>query len=160
MAAYAMQLMGSDRSRHKVLGFDESWFLLQDAMGRRLIEHLNRWGRSEFATPVLVTHLVADAEEVDNLIGARFVFGMESETEAAKALALLRLDADDEALRQRLLSYRRGRCLMRDYDGRVAAIQVDLADPQLVSALDTTPRPGAISEDGAGDVEVGAKAVA
>ena len=55
VAAYAMHLMGSDRTRHKVLGFDEAWFLLGDAVGRRLIEHLNRWARSEFATPILVT---------------------------------------------------------------------------------------------------------
>jgi hypothetical protein len=139
LAAYAMHLAGSDRSRHKVLGFDESWFLLQDSAGRRLIEHLNRWGRSEFSTPILATHLVSDAEQIDNLIGARFVFGMESDAEAAKALALLRLDPDDQGLRERLLSFRRGRCLMRDYWGRVGSIQVDLADASLLAALDTTP---------------------
>lgn len=138
LAGYAMHLMGSDRSRHKVLGFDEAWFLLQDAAGRRLIEHLNRWGRSENATPLLVTHLVSDAEEVDNLIGARLVFGLESEQEAAAALRLLRLDPDDERLRRRLLSYRRGRALMRDLDGRVGAIQVDPGD-ELLATLDTTP---------------------
>lgn len=140
LAGYAMHLMGSDRSRHKVLGFDEAWFLLQDAAGRRLIEHLNRWGRSENATPLLVTHLVSDAEEVDNLIGARLVFGLESEAEAAAALRLLRLDPDDERLRRRLLSYRRGRALMRDLDGRVGAIQVDPGD-ELLTTLDTTPGP-------------------
>jgi hypothetical protein len=138
LAAYAMRLMSSDRTRHKVLGFDEAWFLLQDAAGRRLVEHLNRWGRSEFATPILLTHLIADVEEIDNLIGARFIFGQESESEAAKALALLRLDADDERLRQRLLSYRAGRAMFRDYDGRVAAIGVD-PGAELLDAFDTTP---------------------
>lgn len=138
LAAYAMRLMSCDRTRHKVLGFDEAWFLLQDAAGRRLVEHLNRWGRSEFATPILLTHLIADVEEIDNLIGARFIFGQESESEAAKALALLRLDADDERLRQRLLSYREGRAMFRDYDGRVAAICVD-PGAELLAAFDTTP---------------------
>jgi AAA domain-containing protein len=138
VCAYAMRLMGSDRARHKVLAFDEAWFLMQDSVGRRLIEHLNRWARSEFATPILVAHLAADAEEVDNLIGARFVFGMEAESEAAKALALLRLDPEDERLRQRLLQFRRGRCFMRDYGGRVGTIQVD-PGPRLVGLLDTTP---------------------
>jgi hypothetical protein len=138
VCAYAMRLMGSDRSRHKVLGFDEAWFLMEDSVGRRLIEHLNRWARSEFATPILVAHLAADAEQVDNLIGARFVFGMEAESEAAKALALLRLDPGDERLRQRLLQFRRGRCFMRDYEGRVGTIQVD-PGPELVALLDTTP---------------------
>ena len=138
VCAYAMRLMGTERQRHKVLGFDEAWFLMQDSVGRRLIENLNRWARSEFATPVLVAHLAADASEVDNLIGARFMFGMEAESEAAKALELLRLDPKDERLRQRLLGFRRGRCLMRDYEGRVGAIQVD-PGPELVERLDTTP---------------------
>jgi hypothetical protein len=129
-----------------VLGFDEAWFLMQDSVGRRLIENLNRWARSEFATPILVAHLAADAEEVDNLIGARFVFGMEAESEAAKALALLRLDPDDERLRQRLLQFRRGRCFMRDYEGRVGAIQVD-PGPELVELLDTTPGVARAVED-------------
>lgn len=139
LAAYAMHLMGHDRSRHKALGFDEAWFLLSDAAGRRLIEHLNRWGRSENATPFLVTHLVSDAEELDNLIGTRLVFGMESEKEAAAALELLRLDPEDERQRQRLLAFRRGACLMRDLHGRVAPVQIDPADPDLLDALDTTP---------------------
>lgn len=138
VCAYAMRLMGTERSRHKVLGFDEAWFLMQDSVGRRLIEHLNRWARSEFATPILVTHLIADAEEVDNLIGARFVCGMESESEAAGALSLLGLDGADEQLRQRLLQFRRGRCFMRDYEGRVGAIQIDPGQ-ELLEALDTTP---------------------
>ena len=151
VCAYAMRLMGSDRSRHKVLGFDEAWFLMEDSVGRRLIEHLNRWARSEFATPILVAHLAADAEQVDNLIGARFVFGMEAESEAAKALALLRLDPDDERLRQRLLQFRRGRCFMRDYEGRVGTIQVD-PGPELVELLDTTPGAARAAEDHRGGV--------
>jgi hypothetical protein len=138
VCAYAMRLMGTERSRHKVLGFDEAWFLMQDSIGRRLIENLNRWARSEFATPILVAHLAADAEEMDNLIGARFVFGMEAEPEAAKGLALLRLDAEDERLRQRLMQFRRGRCFMRDYEGRVGTVQID-PGPELVERLDTTP---------------------
>jgi hypothetical protein len=138
VAAYAMRLMAEDRARHKVLGFDEAWFLLGDAAGRRLIEHLNRWGRSENATPLLVTHLVSDADELDNLIGIRLVFGQESEREARAALALLRLDPDDERGRSRLLSFRRGRCFLRDLEGRVASIQVD-PGPELLRALDTTP---------------------
>ena len=34
----------------------------------------------------------------------------------------------------------RGRCLLRDYEGRIAPVQVDLVDPDLLRALDTTPR--------------------
>lgn len=138
LVAKAMHILGSNRDRHKVLLFDEAWFLLQDARGRRLIEHLNRWGRSEFATPILITHLVDEAEEIDNLIGARFVFGAESEREAARSLELLRLDPEDKRLIGQLLDFRKGRCFLRDYEGRVSAIQIDPGH-ELVRALDTTP---------------------
>jgi hypothetical protein len=139
LAAYAMRLMGADRSRHKLLGFDEAWFLLQDAAGRRLVEHLNRWGRSEFATVVLVTHLISDAQAIDNLIGTRLVFGLESEAEARRALELLRLDPEDAEQRRSLLGFRRGRCLMRDLDGQLAGVQVAPPEEALI-AFDTTPR--------------------
>lgn len=147
VAMFAMTLAGQDRRLHKVLGFDEAWFLLQaSSAGRALIEHLTRWGRSENATTILLTHLIADAEEIDNLIGPRFVFGFESESEARKALRLLRLDAEDEQLLQRLLGFRKGRCLFRDNDGRVVAMRIDLADPALLAALDTTPSAGEQTE--------------
>ena len=138
MIALAMRILSSDRTRHKVVGFEEAWFLLQEPAGQRLIEHLNRWGRSEFATPILVTHLLAEAEQIDNLIGARFIFGQESEAEAIKGLGLLRLDRDDDRLVQRLLSYRKGLAMLRDYEGRVAPIRVD-PGPRLLEELDTTP---------------------
>src|SRR3954467_362562 len=141
MIALAMRILSTDRSRHKVVGFEEAWFLLQEPAGQRLIEHLNRWGRSEFATPVLVTHLLAEAEQIDNLIGARFIFGQESEAEAIKGLRLLRLDRDDDRLVQRLLSYRKGLAMFRDYEGRVAPIRVD-PGPRLLEDLDTTPGGG------------------
>jgi hypothetical protein len=138
VAAYAMHLMGTDRSVHKTLGFEEAFFLLEDAAGRRLLDNLCRWGRSENATVVLVAHFIRDAEELDNLIGYRLMFGMESDAEARAALALLRLDSDDERLRRRLLSYRKGRCMMRDLHGRVSALHVYMPD-ELLSVLDTTP---------------------
>ena len=59
--------------------------------------------------------------------------------EAERALTLLGLDPGDRELVQRLRSYRRGRCLLRDIDDRIAEVQIDLADPELPSALETTP---------------------
>jgi len=138
VAIYAMHLMSGDPVRHKVLGLDEAWFLMQDSVGHRLIEQLARWGRSENATSVLITHLVSDAEALDNLIGSRFVFGFESETEAAKALRLLRLDPEDPELLGRLLAFRKGRCLFRDTEGQVVAMRIDPGS-ELLAALDTTP---------------------
>jgi AAA-like domain len=144
IAMFAMHLLGSERGRLKLFSFDEGWRLLGDPVGRALLASLQRMGRSELAVPIVSTQLVTDAligerESLENLIGATFVFGMRSEAEAARALALLGLDPEDRRMRQSLLELEAGRCLLRDHYGRVEAIQVDLVAPALLRALSTTP---------------------
>lgn len=140
LATYALHLMGGDWSRHKVLVFDEAWMLLGDAAGRSLVQRINRLCRSQNATPILATQALADVDELDNLIGAFFCFGVETEREAERVLRLLGMDPADRRLRSQLQAFRRGRCFMRDYEGRVAGVQIDLVDRDLLAALDTTPR--------------------
>jgi len=139
LAAYAMRLVAADPSRHAVLGFDEAWVLLSDSTGRRLIEVLNRMGRSLNVTPILASQTIAESAELENLLGALFVFGMESEREAARGIELLGRDPDSRELRDQLLRFRAGRCFIRDYHGRVERCQIDLVDPALLHTLDTTP---------------------
>lgn len=145
IAMFAMHLMSRERDRLKLFGFDEGWRLLGDPVGRTLLASLQRMGRSELAVPIVSTQLVTDAlvgerESLENLLGATFVFGMRSEAEAARALALLGLDPDDRAARERLLEMDAGRCLFRDHSGRVEAVQVELVSPSLLRAFSTTPR--------------------
>jgi hypothetical protein len=147
IAMFAMHLMGAERERLKLFSFDEGWRLLGDPVGRTLLGSLQRMGRSELAVPIISTQLVTDAligerESLENLIGATFVFGMRSEAEAARALALLGLDPEDRRMRQYLLELDAGRCLFRDHSGRVEAIQVELVAPALVRAFSTTPQLG------------------
>ncbi|HEX6490487.1 MAG TPA: ATP-binding protein [Gaiellaceae bacterium] len=139
VAAYALRLVSGDRTRTKLLLFDEAWLLLASSEGRRLLDRLNRLGRAENATLLLATQQLADVGELENLIGARFIFGQETVAEASRALTLLGLDPNDRELIQRLRSYRRGRCLLRDIDDRIAEVQIDLADPKLLALLETTP---------------------
>jgi hypothetical protein len=140
IAAYAMRLVSGDRSVHKVVLFDEAWFLLASRDGRRLIDRLNRLGRAENATLILATQQLADVGEIENLIGTRLIFGQETAGEARRALELLGLDAEDRSLVERVRGYRRGRCLMRDIDDRVAELQIELVDPKLLEILDTSPK--------------------
>jgi hypothetical protein len=142
-----MHLMGAERERLKLFSFDEGWRLLGDPVGRTLLASLQRMGRSELAVPIISTQLVTDTlvgerESLANLIGATFVFGMRSEAEAARALALLGLDPEDSQARSFLLELDAGRCLFRDHAGRVEAIQVEVVVPSLLHALSTTPRSG------------------
>lgn len=140
LAVYALRLTSHDRRRHAVLGFDEAWVLLSDSAGRALLDRISRLGRAQNVTPLLATQMLGDADELEPLIGAAFCFGVESEREARAALRLLHLDENDQEQQQQLMSFRRGRCLMRDYDGRVSPIQVELFDDQMLATLDTTPR--------------------
>jgi len=144
IAMFAMHLMSHERERLKLFSFDEGWRLLGDPVGRTLLASLQRMGRSELAVPIVSTQLVTDAlvgerESLENLLGATFVFGMRSEAEAGRALALLGLDPEDRRARERLLEMEAGRCLLRDHSGRVEAIQVELVAPALLRAFSTTP---------------------
>ena len=139
IAAYAMRLVSGDRSVHKVVLFDEAWFLLASRDGRRLIDRLNRLGRAENATLILATQQLTDVGEIENLIGTRFIFGQETAAEARRALELLGLDPDDRVLVERVRGYRRGRCLMRDIDDRVAELQIEPVHEHLLRILDTSP---------------------
>ncbi len=143
VAAYALRLVASDRSRHKVVLLDEAWFLLASPQGRTVINRLVRLGRAFNATVLLATQRLEDLGDLSDLVGTYLIFGQESDTEAARALELLGLDPTDRSLVARLREFRRGRCLMRDLDGRVGEVQVDLADPALLAAFDTTPKQAA-----------------
>jgi hypothetical protein len=140
LAVYALRLTTADPRRHSVLGFDEAWVLLSDAAGRSLVDRISRLGRAQNVTPLLATQMLGDVDELDGLIGAAFCFGVETEREARRALRLLGLDEDDAELQQRLMAFRRGRCMMRDFEGRVSPVQIDLGDPRLLAALNTTPQ--------------------
>jgi hypothetical protein len=145
IAMFAMHLMSRERERLKLFSFDEGWRLLGDPVGRTLLASLQRMGRSELAVPIVSTQLVTDAlvgerESLENLLGATFVFGMRSDTEAARALTLLGLDPEDRRARERLLEMEAGRCLLRDHSGRVEAIQVEVVAPSLLRAFSTTPQ--------------------
>ncbi len=147
IAMFAMHLMALERDRLKIFSFDEGWRLLGDPVGRSLLVSLQRMGRSELAVPIISTQMVSDTllgerSSLESLVGATFAFGVRSEAEAAKALALLGLDPEDMRARSALLSFDAGRCLFRDHRGRVEAIQVELVLPSLLRAFSTTPQPG------------------
>jgi hypothetical protein len=138
VAAYALALISGDRSRHKIVALDEIWFLAASPQGRQILQRLVRLGRAYNATLLLGTHRVADLGELSELIGVVFLFGQDSDSAAAAALRLIGLDPVPELI-ARVREYRAGRCLMRDLDGRVGELQIDLP-PHLLNALTTTPQ--------------------
>jgi hypothetical protein len=139
VAAYAMRLVSGDRSRHKVVLIDEAWFLLSSSDGRNLIDRISRMGRSMNTTLVLASQQLTDVGDLEALIGTRLIFGQETDAEARRALELLGLDPDDRSLVERVRGYRRGRCLMKDVDGRICEMQVDPVSSDFLEILNTAP---------------------
>jgi AAA-like domain len=125
LAAYALALCSADLDRHAVLSTDEVSVLSADSEGRRLLERICRMGRSQNITPIFATQMFDDVVELDPLIGSLFALGVQTEGEARKALALLGMDPDDPAAIARLMSFRAGRCFVRDFEGRVAPVQIE-----------------------------------
>jgi hypothetical protein len=138
VAAYALQLISGDRSRHKVVGLDEIWFLLASPQGRQVINRLVRLGRAFNATLLLGTHRIGDLGDLSDLIGVVFVFGQDSDDAARAALRFIGLDPTRDLIAL-VRELRAGRCLMRDLGGRVGEVQVDLVYPHLLGAFQTTP---------------------
>ncbi len=138
VAAYALQLISGDRTRHKIVGLDEIWFLLASPQGRQIINRLVRLGRAFNATLLLGTHRIGDLGDLSDLIGVVLVFGQDSDDAARAALRFIGLQPTRELIGL-LREFRAGRCLMRDLHGRVGEVQVDLVYPHLLQALKTTP---------------------
>ncbi len=145
VAAYALQLISRDRSRHKVVGLDEIWFLLASPQGRQIINRLVRLGRAFNATLLLGTHRIGDLGDLSDLIGVVFVFGQDSDDAASAALRFIGLEPTRELV-GRVREFRAGRCLMRDLHGRVGEVQIDLVYPHLLQTLATTPQQTGRSE--------------
>jgi hypothetical protein len=141
VAAYALQLISRDRTRHKIVGLDEIWFLLASPQGRQIINRLVRLGRAFNATLLLGTHRIADLGDLADLIGVVFIFGQDSDDAAAAALRFIGLTPTRELI-GRVREFRAGRCLMRDLNGRVGEVQIDLVYPHLLQAFTTTPQQG------------------
>lgn len=139
LGAWALHLMHVDLERHKVLLFDEVWTLTGDSAGLALLGRVARIARSLNTLPLLLTQIGAEIGKLAAFVGCVLAFGVENDEEAESLLRVVGLNAEDPARRRQLCGFRRGRCFMRDYEGRIAPVQVDPADPALLAGLDTTP---------------------
>ena len=122
--------------------FDEAWMLTSTPQGRSLVPALSRMGRSKNGAILLVTQNAGDllGSEVVNNSSAKLAFRSTDRDEVDNVLKLLGLAAthDNVELVQSLAT---GECLMRDVDGRVGTVSIELLDDALLSAFNTTPAP-------------------
>jgi hypothetical protein len=139
VAAKALRLVSGNRRRHKIVLLDEAWFFLSSVQGRALLNRVIRLGRAFNATVLVATQRLADLGDLSELFGVYLLFGQETEAEARAGLVQVGLEPE-APLGFRLTEYRQGLCLMRDLDGRIGEVQVDLVFPELLAALDNTPK--------------------
>jgi hypothetical protein len=143
-AAYATRLLFSSRLEHKVMLLDEAWQILDSSEGIRLVDRINRFGRTEDVTLLLLAQLVADPGKIEQLIGTRMLFRPETEEEARRGLALAGRSDAPEVLVNRMLNFEPGRCILQDLDRRVAEVQVDIPD-ELLEQWKTDPEGSAVA---------------
>lgn len=134
----------------KLVGLDETHFLGEWSAGRALFNRLGRDSRKWNTCVLAASQNPQDVLGMDvaNFMSAAFVGRTEDHGAAQDALGMLRVPTDagyERALAT--LSAGRGTSgfrefVMRDVDGRVDKIRVDLShNPDLLGALDTTARP-------------------
>jgi hypothetical protein len=141
LAQFTLRLLESgDSSQPKAVVFDEAWMLTSTPQGRSLVPALSRMGRSKNGAILLVTQNAGDllGSEVVNNSSAKLAFRSTDRDEVDNVLKLLGLAATDDNV-QLVQSLATGECLMRDVDGRVGTVSIELLDDALLSAFNTTP---------------------
>jgi hypothetical protein len=144
---------GGDMSRRKLVGLDEAHFMEGWRSGRSFLVRLARDSRKWNLSALVASQNPKDilGLDVQNLVSTVFVGRIAEDTEvAAEALRLLRVPTDVgyeqtlaslsqvDASSSTRLGFRE--FVMRDVDGRVQKIRVDVSYVQdLLTYLDTTP---------------------
>ncbi len=144
---------GGDMSRRKLVGLDEGHFMEGWRSGRSFLVRLARDSRKWNLAALVASQNPRDilGLDVQNLVSTVFVGRIAEDSEiAAEALRLLRVPTDVgyeqtlaalsqvDASSSARLGFRE--FVMRDVDGRVQKIRVDVSYvPELLTYLDTTP---------------------
>jgi hypothetical protein len=142
-------LLDRPRAARKLAVLDEAHALTRDAVGRGQVIEIARDSRKNNLVALVLSQKITDliAAGVGNLVGAAFAFRTEGE-EAGATLDLLGLPRG-HGYEQHLAGLSSGalsgtgmtgECLMRDGQGGLEQVQVDLnASPSLRAALNSTP---------------------
>jgi hypothetical protein len=143
VTALASRLMEAGlSSQPKMLVLDEAWALTLSPEGQRLVERVARMGRSRNTVLLLVTQNARDLldERVTNCLSVRIGCRSDDERELQSMFRLLDVEPSPELLAA-VRRFADGECLLRDLEGRVGRVQVDLVTDEIRNAFDTTPKP-------------------
>jgi hypothetical protein len=144
-------IYGRDMHERKLVALDETHFLGEWGAGRALFTRLGRDSRKWNTCVIAASQNPKDVLGMDvaNFIAAAFVGRIEDEESATDGLRMLRVPTGvgyERVLAMLSTRHGSGRAayrefVMRDVDGRVDKVRIDLThNPQLVEALDTTAK--------------------
>jgi AAA-like domain len=144
-------IYGRDMHERKLVALDETHFLGEWGAGRALFTRLGRDSRKWNTCVLAASQNPKDVLGMDvaNFIAAAFVGRIEDEESATDGLRMLRVPTGVGYERVlAMLSTRQGvgraayrEFVMRDVDGRVDKVRIDLThNPELMEALDTTAK--------------------
>ncbi len=143
------QLLRLPKHIVKFLAMDECWVLREFEEGRRLINEALRLSRSENLIPILASQNATDFEargeedEISGLFGWKFIYRLDSSVQVAAALRLLGMDEEEPSVwTERFSKYVDGLGMVRDPEGRVGEMQVELVDSSLDKYFNSTPPGG------------------
>ena len=157
MVAIASRISDVGGPEHPKLSFyDDAHVVLANPDGRSTIDAMVLRGRKKHETPIIasqnVTHLLSDAQSEQNTLlsnmAIAMVFRLPDEAEARAACRVLRIAPTEENVR---LIQSLGpevhpgepppysECLLRDLDGNVGRVQIDLERLEIIRAFSTTP---------------------
>lgn len=146
LSAIGMQFATQGREILKIYLQDEASVFKRSSEGRAMFNRLVKMGRTENAPIFLLGQNISDiGEDEDTLanIGTMFCFGTSSLDEAKNILRYLGLNENSVELQKMLVNpeqFGTGICFMRDIDGRIAIIDVDLLLEKFRRAFDTKPQ--------------------
>lgn len=141
LVEYTSQLMANtNKSQPKTLVIDEAWAIISTKQGVDLVKKFARMGRAHNVAVLLISQNSGDLtkEGIANSISTRFAFRAEEPHEIDSVLAFMNLE-NSESNREVVRTLRTGECLMRDWSGRVARVQVDSWNREMSKAFETNP---------------------
>lgn len=141
------QLLKLPKSQLKFLALDEVWVLREFDQGRKLYNEALRLSRSENLIPIMASQNATDyearegEEDITGLFGWKFFYRLDSLTQVAAALRILGMTDEDpkDWLNTFAEEYQEGFGIVKDPEGRIGEMQVDLIDESLHPYFSSTP---------------------
>lgn len=141
------QLMSFPKDQVKVLTLDEVWVLREFEAGRKLYNEALRLSRSENLIPLMGSQNATDFEaregedDITGLFGWKFMYRLDSLAQVKAALRIMGMTDEDPNKWIKIFSdkYKKGYGLVKDPEGRIGELQVELIDKSLDVYFSSTP---------------------